>query len=85
MLEYRNRFLEKWILRNPWIESDQYFFMDYDHLLAHPQETLCEIIRFALPEEIVDHQRIEKALTRRPVKPKTKPPGFQICLDLEQA
>jgi len=83
-LEYRNRFLEKWILRNPWVESDQYFFLNYDHLLAHPHETLCEVIRFARPDEIVNPSRVEAALAKRSVKPKRNPQKFEFASTLDE-
>ena len=39
-LEYRKRFLEKWILDNPWAESYEYLFLDYDNLIDNPTDTL---------------------------------------------
>lgn len=83
-IEYRNRFLEKWILQNPWVDSDQYCFLNYDHLLAQPYETLCEVIRFARPDEIVNPSRVEAALAKRPVKPKRNPQDFEFASTLSE-
>ena len=83
-LEYRNRFLEKWILQNPWVKSDQYYFLDYDQLLACPKEELTNVIRFACPEEPIDDSRIEAALARHPVKPKRDPQDFEFASTLSE-
>ena len=77
--EYRNRFLEKWVLTNPWLESGQFHVLDYDNFLARHDEKLRELIEFVLPNEPVNQQLLRRAIERNPAKPKRDPNDFQFA------
>ena len=83
-LEYRKQFLEKWILRNPWFDSQQYYFLDYDSFLASASEKLREVILFLCPEESIDNSLIESIFAERPVKPKRNPLDFEYASTLDE-
>ena len=83
-LQYRKSFLEKWILQNPWVESPQYYFLDYDRFLASPSEKLREVILFLCPEESIDNSLIESIFAKRPVKPKRNPLDFEYASTLDE-
>ena len=83
-LEYRKRFMEKWILQNPWVGSDQHYFLDYDYWIARPKETLRKIILFLCPEESIDDSLVQSTFSRRPVKPKRNPQDFEYVSTLDE-
>ncbi len=75
-LHYRKKFLEKWVLRNPWIGNDQYFFLDYDSLVAFPEDIMKKVILFLSPDENIEEARIASALNDIPIFPPKEMPGF---------
>ncbi len=58
-LQYRKRFLEKWVLHNPLVDSDNSYILDYDTFVASPQKKLQEIITFLSPAEDIDTSCLE--------------------------
>ena len=77
--EYRNRFLEKWVLTNPWLESGQFYFLDYDTFLAKHEEKLKEVIQFVYPDEPINQQLLRSVIERSPANPKRDPNDFQFA------
>lgn len=78
-LKYRIRFLEKWVLQNPWWNSEQYYLLNYETLVTQPLATLCGVVRFALPNEEVNLDRAQSALAQRPVKAIRNPLDFEFA------
>jgi hypothetical protein len=81
-LKYRIRFLEKWVLQNPWWDSEQYCLLNYETLVTQPLATLCGVVRFALPNEEVNLDRAQSALAQRPVKAIRNPLDFEFASTL---
>ena len=83
-IEYRKLFLEKWVLQNPWVETEQYYFLDYDRFLQRPKDTLREAILFLCPDESIDDELIEASYAKRPLKPKRDPRDFEYADTLDE-
>ncbi len=81
-LTYRIGFLEKWVLQNPWWDSEQYYLLNYERFVTRPLDTLGEVVRFALPNEEVNLDRAQSALAKRPVKAIRDPLDFEFASTL---
>ncbi len=81
-LQYRNRFLKKWVLENPWVESENYCFLDYEDLVIRPKENLRRIIKFLSPGESVDNTKIDSVCRAYPVHAPKDPRDFEFSSTL---
>ena len=81
-LDYRTRFLKKWVLENPLLDSEHYYPLNYETLLTRPLDTLAEVLRFAKPNEQVSLNRVKAAFVKRPVKKMRNPLDFEFASTL---
>ena len=81
-LDYRTRFLKKWVLENPFLDSEDYYLLNYETLLTKPLDTLGEVLRFTKPSEQVNLSRAKAAFVNRPVKKMRNPMDFEFASTL---
>lgn len=81
-LDYRTRFLKKWVLENPLLDSEDYYLLDYQTLLTKPLDTLGQVLRFIKPDEQVRVSSAKAAFVKRPVKEMRNPMDFEFASTL---
>ena len=81
---YRKAFLEKWILENPWVGTDQFLILNYDELIAEPREKVAEVIRFFFPNERIEPSQLENSMSEWPLKPRRNLSTFEHASTLDK-